>query len=248
MKKPLIYPLALLPVLAVALVNCDNTTEPEPENSNGNGITITAITPAAGNTGDRVMITGTGFSANLADNAIRFGNVDAYLDSASATCLVTRVPKDAENCKLGVTVNGKRVFSNAYFNVHQVAPAFNTSGTDANEMDNLTSSFVRVASTLDVVGSRTIVEHGHVWSNITSNPIIYERSQPSAEHPDYGAYDGQTENGLVSASDGHPYRFTSYIQNLLPDTEYTVRAYVTTKSGLTYYGPASTFRTKKRNY
>ncbi|WP_247231718.1 IPT/TIG domain-containing protein [Telluribacter sp. SYSU D00476] len=245
MRKPQTYPLALLPLLAVALVNCDKTTEPEP--GTASGITITAITPAAGNTGDRVMITGSGFSANLADNTIRFGDVDAYLDSASATCLVTRVPKDAENCQLGVSVKGKRVLSTAYFNVHQIAPAFNTTGTSANEMDNLTSSFVRVASTLDIVGSRTIVEHGHVWSNIVSQPLINQRGDLSMEHPDYNAYDGQTENGIVSASDGHPYRFASYIQNLKPDTEYTIRAYVTTKSGMTYYGPASTFRTKRRN-
>ncbi|GAB3172543.1 IPT/TIG domain-containing protein [Telluribacter humicola] len=246
MKKTVINPLVLLPLLAVALVNCDKNDEPNPGDSNG--ITITSISPGEGRTGDKIMITGTGFSPSLNDNTVRFGNVDAYLDSASATCLIARVPKDAENCNLGVTVNGKRVISKVLFNVHQLAPAFNKAGSAANEMDNLTSSFVRVASTLDVVGSRTIVEHGHVWSNVVVNPILHEGKNLPPDHPDFGAYDGQTQNGIVTASDGHPYRFTSYIQNLKPDTEYTVRAYVITKSGMTYYGPASTFRTKNRNY
>ena len=119
-----------------------------------------------------------------------------------------------------------------------VSPAFNGTGSTTNELDNLTWDFARVSTSLTQIGSSTIIQHGHVWSEEVPSPYISTDPQQA---------NFQTELGTVSEMAVTPYVFTSYVKNLAPATRYYVRAYVVNKEG-TFYGPITQFQTKEKGY
>jgi YD repeat-containing protein len=65
--------------------------------------TITAFGPQRGGVGTPVTITGTGFSATVSNNTVRFNGVSAAIISATPTQLVAAVPSGATTGPIAVT-------------------------------------------------------------------------------------------------------------------------------------------------
>lgn len=222
---------SLTVALAVAyvLAGCKKD-DPDPGSNNGGtnnapAPTIASITPTDGKVGEKVVITGTNFSSVKAENRIRFGTVEAVTDSASATRLVTRVPKDANNGKVSVEVKGKSVSFATEFSVAQEAPGFSAPvpGGSANTAETVTATEAVVSTSIDKEGSKSVIQHGHVWSRTTAVPSLEQ-------------HDGKTELGKIPDNTTFPYKFTGELKNLYANTTYHVRAYVTTSQGTTYGG------------
>jgi PKD repeat protein len=72
-------------------------------------VTITAVAPSTGSAGTSVVITGTGFSAQLFQNAVMFGSVRGKLVSATPTRLDVVVPVNAVDGDLSIIVDGRSV-------------------------------------------------------------------------------------------------------------------------------------------
>lgn len=236
MKKQLILSLSLFSLLTVVLLNCKKKEDPTPSSSTGGNntnLTISAVNPTSGTAGTKVVITGTGFSATLSANTVKFGSISAILDSATTTRLVTKVPKDATTSKITVEVGGKTATSSSDFSITQAPPTFSGTGSAANVPVSVTTTTAAIATTIDKEGSKTIIQHGHVWSSTKSEPTLK-----------VAATDGKTELGTVPANATFPYKFTSDLKDLDPATTYNVRAYVKTSEGTTY-GPVSQVQSKK---
>jgi hypothetical protein len=236
MKKQLILSLSLFSLLTLVLLNCKKKEDPTPGSSTGGNNTslaISAVNPASGTAGTKVVITGTGFSTTLSANTVKFGSIAAILDSASATRLVTKVPKDATTGKITVEVGGKTATSSSDFSITQAPPTFSGTGSAANVPVSVTTTTAAIATTIDKEGSKSIIQHGHVWSSTKSEPTLK-----------VAATEGKTELGTVPANATFPYKFTSDLKDLDPATTYNVRAYVKTGEGTTY-GPVSQVQSKK---
>lgn len=237
MKKQLILSLSLLSLLTVVLLNCKKKEDPTPGGSNTGGnntsLTISAVNPTSGTAGTKVVITGTGFSANLSANTVKFGSISAILDSASATRLVTKVPKDATTGKITVEAGGKTATSSSDFSITQAPPTFSGTGSGANVPVTVTTTTASIATIIDKEGSKSIIQHGHVWSSTKSDPTLR-----------VAAAEGKTELGTIPANATFPYKFMSDLKDLDPATTYNVRAYVKTNEGTTY-GPVSQVQSKK---
>ncbi len=233
MKKQSIIRFGFLALLATVFAGCEKPTVEGPllPNAGGNLVVFTVL-PSYGGMGDVIQIDGSGFSANPSDNVVSFGEATGVVSSASANQLIVRVPFDAETSNLAVEVNGLAVTSPHIFTVKHSLPTFRGEGSD--EMDNLSAEFARVSSTLLSVGSRKIIQHGHVWSSTLVNPGHNDSSEE------------QTELGTVNDNGGEPYKLTSYMEGLQPNTTYTVKPYVMTKGEGITYGPSSQFTTPKR--
>ena len=74
-------------------------------------ITLTGLVPATGPVGAVIAITGTGFSATPANNAVAFNGVAAVVVSASPTTLTVAVPAGATTGKVTVAVGGNTAAS-----------------------------------------------------------------------------------------------------------------------------------------
>jgi gliding motility-associated-like protein len=79
--------------------------------------TITNFTPASGNPGTTVTITGTNFSAAPANNTVMFNGTTAVVTSSSSTSITTTVPSGATTGKITVTVSGVTATSANTFTV-----------------------------------------------------------------------------------------------------------------------------------
>lgn len=238
MKKHFLISVSLFSLLTFLLLNCGKKKEdPTPGGTNTGGnntsLTITAVNLTSGTVGTKVVITGTGFSATLSSNTVKFGSIAAILDSATTTRLVTKVPKDATTGKITVEVGGKTATSSSDFSITQAPPTFSGTGSTANVPVTVTTTTASIATTIDKEGSKTIVQHGHVWSSTKSEPTLRE-----------AATEGKTELGAVPANATFPYKFTSDLKDLDPATTYNIRAYVKTNEGTTY-GPVSQVQSKK---
>lgn len=76
---------------------------------------ITSFSPASGQIGTTVTISGNNFSATPANNIVFFGAVRANVTSASATSLMVTVPAGATYQPIGITSGGLTAFSNNPF-------------------------------------------------------------------------------------------------------------------------------------
>ena len=206
------------------LSSCDKSDDPQ-GNGGGNTIplTITGITPGSGTEGTRVVITGTGFSASIQGNVVKFGSVAAAVDSATVTRLVTKVPKNAASGKVTVEVGGKTVTSASDFSVTGNTTVFGS----LNGSLNITATSAGVTSTIVARGDGTITQHGHVWSKTSNAPTLT---------------DNKTELGPVSAGASFPYTFSSELKGLEAAVSYFVRSYLTV-GGLTAYGEVFQLKT-----
>ncbi len=73
--------------------------------------TILSFSPAYGQVGTQVTITGTDFSPSPVENALKFNGTAALVTAASTTQLVTTVPTSATTGKLSVTVKNNTATS-----------------------------------------------------------------------------------------------------------------------------------------
>jgi hypothetical protein len=77
-------------------------------------VTISGISPESGGSGTTVTITGTGFSATIAENVVKFNGKEATIKSAIATQLVAVVPADAGTGNVTVQLGGKTATGPAF--------------------------------------------------------------------------------------------------------------------------------------
>ncbi|QII45609.1 BspA family leucine-rich repeat surface protein [Flagellimonas oceani] len=112
----------LFSVLAVALLwSCGKDDGPDTPPASTKP-TITDFTPKTGPEGTEVTITGTNFSTTKTENTVKFGDITAMVDNATATQLMTKVPTGATTGKITVTVDGQTATSTGTFTVGEVEP------------------------------------------------------------------------------------------------------------------------------
>ena len=194
---------------------------------------ISSVSPASGEIGTKVVILGTNFSPIISENIVKFGSLIAVVDSATTNRLVTKIPKDATTGKITVEVGGKTATSSSDFSITQAPPTISGTGSSANVPVTVTSTTASIATIIEKEGSKSIIQHGHVWSSTKSEPSLR-----------VAATEDKTELGAVPANATFPYKFTSDLKDLEPATTYNVRAYVKTSEGTTY-GPVSQMQSKK---
>ncbi len=233
MKKQSIIRFSSLALLATTFAGCEKPMSPPIGGIvyPAQNLFISTVLPSSGGMGDIIQIDGSGFSDYTSANVVRFGEVAGVVSYASATRLEVRVPFDAETNNVAVEANGLSTTSPDIFTVNHSLPVFRGEGSD--EMDNLSAEFARVSSTLMRAGTRSIIQHGHVWSSFQSSPGYNDSPE-------------QTVLGAVNDNWGATYKFSSPMEGLQPNTTYTVRPYVMTKDGGVTYGPSSQFTTQKR--
>lgn len=108
-----------------------------------------------------------------------------------------------------------------------IAPTFSLPGGTGPSTQALevSSDKIKVASIIASQGTEKIIQHGHVWSSKDDNPSVKARKN---------AFEGKTELGEVASNASFPYNFSSNMDNLNAETQYNVRAYVTTSKGTEY--------------
>jgi YD repeat-containing protein len=78
--------------------------------------TITSFTPNVGSSGMSVTLTGTNFQTITSSNKVAFNGINATINSATATSIVTTVPSGASSGRLTVsTPDGKAVSANDFY-------------------------------------------------------------------------------------------------------------------------------------
>ncbi|MGC1392600.1 MAG: Ig-like domain-containing protein, partial [Bacteroidales bacterium] len=78
---------------------------------------ILYLDPSNGVTGDKVVITGTGFDPNPVNNIVTFNGINASVTSAALTSLTTVVPMGVLSGPVAVTINGTVSDNTMYFGV-----------------------------------------------------------------------------------------------------------------------------------
>ncbi|MFE9404726.1 RHS repeat-associated core domain-containing protein [Streptomyces sp. NPDC006530] len=108
-----------------------------------------SVVPLRAAAGAKVTLSGTGFSATAASNAVSFAGVSATVVSATTTRLVVTVPSAAVNGKISVTVGGKTAQSTESFTLAAPAPAITqlqpSSGTPGSQVTVTGSAFAASA-------------------------------------------------------------------------------------------------------
>ncbi|UII33181.1 IPT/TIG domain-containing protein [Fulvivirga ulvae] len=89
--------------------------------ASASGPSITGFSPASGEFGTTVTITGTNFSTITSENKVKFNDMEATVSSASPTSLTVTVPDGATTGKISITVNEQTTISVADFTVTSVA-------------------------------------------------------------------------------------------------------------------------------
>ncbi|WP_442589418.1 IPT/TIG domain-containing protein [Pedobacter sp. AW31-3R] len=104
---------------------------------------IARLSPESGLAGTRVTITGTGFNAAAAQNAVTFNGTAATVESASATTLVVIAPEGFTSGPLKVVVNGVTAIAPVDFNrAGVITLAGGVGNTDLSLINYKTSSLV----------------------------------------------------------------------------------------------------------
>ncbi|MGW7363762.1 IPT/TIG domain-containing protein [Streptomyces sp. NPDC054841] len=85
-------------------------------------LAVLSLVPVRAQIGATVTLSGTGFAATPAANAVSFGGKTAEVVSATATRLTVKVPAAAANGKVSVTVGGKTVQSPEAFTLASPGP------------------------------------------------------------------------------------------------------------------------------
>jgi hypothetical protein len=147
---------------------------------------ITSFNPNSGTAGSTVTINGANFSANSADNIVRFGEVQANVTAATTTQLTVTVPSGATTQTICVTVNGLTTCSGIQFIVtssalQPVITSFNPTGgpvgttviiTGSNFSSNGVDNIVRFGNMqADLFGATSTQLNVTVPNGATTNPI-----------------------------------------------------------------------------
>jgi hypothetical protein len=173
---------------------------------------VTEISPASGPINTPVIITGTNFSAVLAENKVTFNGKEAVVTIATATQLTTIVPMLAETGSVVVTVRGKMAANQPVFTIVSIPV--------------LTTSDVITVTPLTATGGGNVPSDG--GAPITSRGVCW------STNPTPTIDDSKTIDGTGTGT------FTSSITGLTEGSVYYVRAYATNSTG-TAYGNEMTF-------
>lgn len=111
---------------------------------------ISGFTPASGEVGTTVTITGINFGSTLASNAVTFNGTPATVTMYSQTTLTTSVPAGATSGPVSVTVNGLTATSSTSFTVEE------------EPVDEVDTTFYFGA---DMSYVNQIVDHGGVYKD-----------------------------------------------------------------------------------
>jgi gliding motility-associated-like protein len=106
--------------------------------------TITSFSPAAGDEGTLVTITGTNFSATPADNIIDFNGVPAIVTASTTTSITTTVPAGATTGPISITLDCNYISSAIDFTI--VDLVITTQPSDVVACKGDTATFTTVAS------------------------------------------------------------------------------------------------------
>lgn len=90
-------------------------------------ISITSFSPTSGNVGTSVTINGTGFSATIANDTVKFNGTVATITSATTIKLVATVPGGATTGRITATVSGATATSSSDFTVKPQVLSFSPS-------------------------------------------------------------------------------------------------------------------------
>ncbi len=142
--------------------------------------TITSFTPTSGPIGTTVIITGTNFSATLANNIVKFNTTTAIVTASTATSITTSVPTGATTGPIEVTVGCNTATSSTNFTVttasiiitqqpvnpNNLCEGLNfTFSTDATGTTNITYQW-QFSTTL--TGTYNDIANGGGYSNVTT--------------------------------------------------------------------------------
>ena len=132
-------------------------------------VAIADFFPTSGSAGTQVAITGTGFAATPAGNAVTFGGVTALVVSATATSLTVAVPFGATTGKIAVSVAGNSATTVQDFAV--VAPGAPTiSGLSPGTAPAGTQVSVTGTNFNPAVGATTVKLNETVATVVTATP------------------------------------------------------------------------------
>ncbi len=118
---------------------------------------ITSFSPSSGPVGTQVVISGSNFGANAADNIVYFGAVKANVLTASATALRVEVPTGTTFQPLSVTVNRLTASADHPFIVTSAYAGSNFTATSFDVGLNLNGGHNVTATDLDGDGKTDLV-------------------------------------------------------------------------------------------
>ncbi len=117
---------------------------------------ITGFSPASGEAGDALIISGTQFSTTLSENIVKINGVIANVTAATSTQLTVTVPMAVTTGKITVEVNGETVESTNNFIIYWAAKA-QWSGSD------------RYSAAAFSIGNI-----GYLWGGRTNQNYLYD--------------------------------------------------------------------------
>jgi len=111
-------------ILTVVLIfeRCKKTDDPKPPPTPNTTPTVSSFSPASDTTGGTIVISGTNFSTNTAEDIVQINGVTATVISATSTQLTIKVPNGASNGNITVTVNGQSATSPGAFVLTETGP------------------------------------------------------------------------------------------------------------------------------
>ena len=129
---------------------------------------IASFTPTQGPVGTLVTITGSNFSATVADNIVKFGTSVASINSVSVTELKVTVPENAVTGLISVKVSGQEISAVGTFKVIPTPVITSISPTKGFPGDRITIT----GSNFSTVADDNIVKFGTVSIHIESASTI----------------------------------------------------------------------------
>ncbi len=114
----------VLLVLVIGLWSC-SSSDPTPTPS------ISGFTPTSGPELSEVVITGTNFSSDKANNIVRFNGLAAEVTASASGSLTVKVPTGATSGVITVTVNGETGISEAPYTINPLIGAWRLTSSAA---------------------------------------------------------------------------------------------------------------------
>jgi len=117
---------------------------------------ITSFSPTKAVAGEKVTITGNNFSANIANNTVKFGGITASIENATTKQLTVVVPMGGVSGKITVIVNGKTA----------------TSSQDFKMMDSVSTPAINSFSPTEAVAGMEVIITGDNFNTTVANNIV----------------------------------------------------------------------------
>lgn len=160
--------LAIITVMAVLLPACSKKSANPTPQSTGPVLAITSLSATSGPYNTSVTITGTGFSATIADDKVFFHGKEAIVTAATATQLVATVPLGAGTGNVTVSVASGTPVSGPVF-TYQLTPFVSTFAGDgtANSVDGTgTAASFNAPQSIAIDGSGNLYVSEYVGCKI----------------------------------------------------------------------------------